>query len=128
MAVTPVYSSAVGVEDGTVQIWTWTLTTANPIGLAVQVPEWNIHTWSAVVAGTTTGSATLALEGSNTDTTADFGALSAVAAGTAYTATAVPFCKTTLEKPRYVRPNLTSVGSGATWVVTLCATRLSVRP
>ena len=114
-------SIGVGQGDGSVQIWTWDLTTAEPIGTAVQVPEYADRTWS--VKSASTGGATLKLEGSNTDVTADYAPMhdAAVPANTSWTG--VPQCIATVENPRYARPNLTTVGSGATWTVTLCARR-----
>lgn len=103
-------------------LYTWLLTTANPIGVAVG-PEIIQHTdlcWHAVG---TWGGATAAIEGSNTDVTANYGAMTNASGGTAITWTANGAPKQQIERPAFVRPNLTTVGVGATVTVTLLARR-----
>lgn len=122
MAVTPTLVSTVAQGgDGSIIVWQWVLTTADPIGLAVYLPEWADRTWSIVTAAA--GAATIKLEGSNTDVTANFATMHDAAIPATSSWTTGPQCVTTVENPLYVRPNLTTVGVGATWTVTLCARR-----
>lgn len=122
MAVNPsLVSTAMQGGDGSVIVWQWTLTSANPIGEAVMLPEWADRTWSVSV--TAAGTATLKFEGSNTNVTADFATMHDAAIPATSSWTTGPQCVTTVENPLYVRPNLTTPGTGATWVITLCARR-----
>ena len=116
----PALVSIVGNGDGSIAIWTWTLTTADPTGTAVEIPEYADKTWS--FSGTL-GAAVGAIQGANVNTDAVFAAQSNAAGGTALTVNALPACIAMIENPRFVRPKLTTVGSGATWTVTLCARR-----
>lgn len=116
-----VTASAAVQGDGSIIIWTWTLTTANPIGTAVALPEWADRTWSLITAAA--GAATIKLEGSNTDVTADFATMHDAAVPATSSWTTGPQVIATVENPLYVRPNLTAVGAGATWTVVLCARR-----
>ena len=111
----------VGQADGSVQMWTWVLTTADTTGEAIEIPEWANQTWSFKASAT--GTATAAIQGSNTNVEADFAAQSNLASGTAITTTSVPICVTANENPRFVRPKLTTAGTAATWTITLCARR-----
>lgn len=111
----------VGQADGSVQMWTWVLTSADATGTAVEVPEWADRTWSFSSAAT--GSATAAIQGSNTNVDADFAAQSNAAGGAAVTTTTVPLCVAVIENPRFVRPKLTTAGTNAAWTITLCARR-----
>lgn len=76
------------------------------------MPEWSGRTWQA---SGTWGGATLAFEGSNDGAT--WFALTNAAGGAAATLTANGGLSTN-ELPLYVRPNLTTVGSGASLTVT----------
>jgi len=114
-------STAAQGGDNSIIVWRWTLTTADPIGTAVSLPEWADRTWSVVA--TAAGAATLRFEGSNTDVTAEFATMHDAAVPATSSWTTGPQCVTTVENPLFVRPNLTTVGVGATWVITLCARR-----
>jgi hypothetical protein len=110
-------------QDGSVRIFQWVLTTADPTGLAVCLPEWADRTWSVSVGAA--GAATLKLEGSNTNVTADFATMHDAAVPATSSWASGPQCVNTVENPVFVRPNLTTPGAGATWTITLCARRAS---
>jgi hypothetical protein len=115
---TAAYSAATpSAGDGSLILYTWALTTANPDGAPMQAPEWADRTWQTTG---TFGGATVAMQGSN-DNTNWFPLLNAVG-GAAVTFTAAGGAST-VELPLYVRPNLTTVGSGAAISVTLLARR-----
>ena len=103
----------VGTRDGSVRTATWTLTTADPTGTAIEMPEWADRTWTA---SGTFGGATVAVQGANENTDALFADLSNAAGATALTFTALG-CKACIELPLYARPKLTTVGAGATITV-----------
>lgn len=111
----------VGQADGSVQMWTWVLTTADTTGEAIEIPEWSDRTWS--FKSSATGSATAAIQGSNTNVEADFAPQSNAAGNAAITTTSVPICVAVIENPRFARPKLTTAGTAATWTITLCARR-----
>lgn len=113
MAVTPTKLNY-GPEPN-VTVWTWALTTAAPEGEAIKFPQHADLCWQ--VEGTV-GGATVAIEGSNAG--AVYAPLTNAAGGAAATFTAAGL-KTTLERPLYVRPNLSAVGVGAEISVTLTA-------
>lgn len=117
----PTILSAIGEEDRSVRQANWDLTTADPIGTAVEWPEYGDRTWSVSV--TTAGGATMEIQGSNTNVEADFVVLSNAAGGAALTFTAGPQCESSIEAPRYTRAKLTVVGVAAVWKVTLIARR-----
>lgn len=105
-------------DNGTepnVTVWTWVLTTANTDGLPIKYPQHADLCWQ--VEGTF-GGATAAVEGSNAGTV--FAAMTNASGGAAATFAAAGL-KTTIERPLYVRPNLTTPGAGATLNVTLTA-------
>ena len=112
-------TNAVGSKDGSVKVVTWTLTTADPTGTAIEFPEWADRTWT--VSGTF-GGATCSIEGANANTDALFTTLSNAAGGAALTFTALG-TKTQIELPLYNRPKLTTVGVGASLTVTMCMRR-----
>ena len=115
MPINPTYSNDVGARDGSVVQFTWVLVTATPDGSPIKIPEWADNTF---VATGTWGGATLTLEGSADGST--WVSLNAAAGGTAATATANKAI-TLIERPLYLRPNLTTPGAGATITVTaLC--------
>lgn len=103
------------VKEQEVIVWTWVLTTADPIGTAVQLPQHADLCWQ--VEGTF-GTATATIEGSNAGVV--YGGLTNAAGGTAATFTAAGL-KTIIERPLFVRPNLTTVGVGASVNVTVLA-------
>lgn len=115
--ITPTVSRDVGDRDGSVVTWTWTLTTANADGAVLEWPEWADRTFTATG---TWGGATLSIQGSGDGT--NWVTLNKVAGGTAATATA-DAAMAIIEVPRYVRPNLTVAGAGATVTVILTARR-----
>lgn len=104
-------------RDNSVVLCTWPLLTANPDGTPFEMPEYADRTWQATG---TFGGATLAFQGSNDGT--NWFPLSNAAGGSAATLTAAGGVAT-IELPRYVRPNLTTAGTGATITVTLLARR-----
>ena len=103
-------------------LFTWVLTTADPTGTAVG-PEVIQHVdmcWHAIG---TWGGATAAIQGSNRNTDAEFGAMTNASGGAAITWTADGAPKQQVEKPAFVRPKLTTAGPGASVTVTLLARR-----
>lgn len=116
-ASTPTVNGNISPGDGSVILVTWTLTTADPDGGFFEWPQWADRCTQAVG---TWGGATLTMQGSNNGT--DAFSMSNAAGGTAATFT-VDGGKTLIEAPRFVRPKLTTVGVGATVVVTLLARR-----
>lgn len=112
MATVNPTSSYPSEGDESIILYTWTLTSTNTDGAPICVPEWADKTWHNYG---TWGGATLTLQGSNEQTFA--GAipmtLSNAASGSAGTFTANGgMCS--LENTLWVRPNLTTAGSGAT--------------
>ena len=103
-------------KDGHVIMITWALTTADADGAPA---EWCAFADRTVTFTGTWGGATAALEGSNDGTT--WLALADVQ-GTAITATANKI-ETAVELTRFVRPNLTTAGSGAAVSATLLMRR-----
>ena len=118
MATASVVANA-STGDGSIRTATWTLTTADPTGDAVQMPEWADRTWT--VSGTF-GGATCSIEGANTNTDALFTTLSNAAGAAALTFAALG-TKTAIELPMNSRPKLTTVGAGATLTVVLVMRR-----
>lgn len=117
MAVVPTINRNAGSGDGSVIVLSYALTTALPIGEWYEFPEWADCCIQAVG---TWGGATCSVEGSNDGTNAF--TLSNAAGGTAATF-AANGGKTVIERPRYMRPNLTTVGVGATVTVTVVIRR-----
>lgn len=110
-------NSALSTGDGSLQLITWNLTTANPDGAPVSIPEWADRTWQATGTFST---AVLNLQGSNDG--ANWFNLSNAAGGAAISLMA-PGGASTIELPLYVRPNLTTPGAAAAIIVTLLARR-----
>lgn len=110
-------SALPSIGDGSVVLYTWNLTSANADGAPIQAPEWADRTWQAQG---TWGGATLTLQGSNDGS--NWFTLSNAAGAAAVTLTASAGVAT-IELPLYVRPNLTTPGTGATVAVTLLARR-----
>lgn len=98
--------------------YTWTLTSADATGDGVDLPDHPDKCWH--VTGTW-GGATAAIQGSNTNSDALYGALTNAAGGSAITWTADGAPKNSIESSRYVRPKLTTAGAGATLTVVLIA-------
>jgi len=119
--VGPKVSYVAGDEGRSILVATWKLTTAEPVGAALELPEWADRTWSAYAdAG---GGAVLTVQGSNTDADAHFSTLSDVAGGTPLTMSSPPDCAMQLENPRFTRPILSTPGTAADWTVTLVGRR-----
>lgn len=116
-------STAVGNQDGSLQMWTWNLTTADPTGDAVEVGEWADRTWQFGTAADTLGGAVGAIQGCNSGVSADFASMSNAVGGAAIAPAALGVVATSVELPRYMRPKLTTVGAGAIITVTLFARR-----
>lgn len=117
MAVSPAFTRSVSDGGGSILLLSWPLLTATPDGAQMEKVEWADRTWQAVG---TWGGAVLTFQGSN-DGTNWFG-LTNAAGGSAATLSANGGLST-IELPRYVRPNLTTVGVGAAITVSLCARR-----
>ena len=120
MAVDPTVLNSVGDEDGSVKVYSWALTTANPTGTAVEMPAWADRT---VDMTGTIGGATMTWEGANVNVDANFSPLSNAAGAAALTMAAVPLCKAVIENPRFQRPKLTTAGSGAVLTVSVTIRR-----
>lgn len=115
--VTPLFQRDIQPNDGSVILVSWALTTADFDGARVEWTQWSDRCFQA--AGTF-GGATVTIEGSNNGTI--WFPLSNAAGGATATFT-VDGGKQIIELPRFVRPNLTVVGAGATITVTLLARR-----
>ena len=117
MAVTPTFNNSIDQADGSLLVVTWVLTTANPTGLAIQLPEWADKTVSIFESGDAIGSpaAVWTIQGANADVDANYGTLNNAAGGSPLTATATttPKIAGIIENPVFVRPNLTTPGTGA---------------
>ena len=121
--VTPTVES-VGDGYGNVVRVTWVLTTADHTGLAVG-PELVQHADLCWSFSGTWGGATAAAQCANTNTDGLFGAATNASGGSAITATsdATGTPKQQVERPFYLRPKLTTAGTGASVTVVLCARR-----
>lgn len=97
---------------------TWTLTTADATGDGIALPEHPDRCWHATG---TWGGATATMQGSNTDTDGLYSALLNAVGGASITWTADGATKNSVESCLYVRPKLTTAGTGATVVVVLIA-------
>lgn len=121
--ITPAVLNAIGREDGSILMYTWILTTADVDGAPVEWPEWADMTWVVGRNSDTFGGATCAIQGSNINShDGDFVNLDSASGGAAATATTLK-SMTTIQNPRYVRPKLTTAGTGATITVTLLLRR-----
>lgn len=115
--VTPTVKN-VGAGDGSIIEYVYAIVTANPDGAPIQVPEWADVTW---VARGTWGGATLKIQGSDDGT--NFVATPGLsnAAGGAEAVVTADKIFTIIERPRFVRPILTTAGVGAILtIVALC--------
>lgn len=115
--VVPVYAAVEGNDD--VKSFTYTLTTANADGAGIPFVQWADVT---VTATGTWGGATLKMQGSADGSTYVATGLSNAAGGTEFTATGDKIAAL-VERPRYIRPILTTAGSGATVTVTVVLRR-----
>ena len=118
--VKPTITHYNGAGDRSFYKAVWILTTADHTGIAVAVLEWPDKTWHCTG---TLGAAAATIQGSALDVDGDFATLSDGASEALVVDTALPKCVFQGENPAFVRPKLTTVGSGATWVVTLTALR-----
>lgn len=119
--VTPTSQAVDGY--GNAVLYTWVLTTADHTGVAIG-PEVVQHTDLCWHASGTWGGATAAAQGSNTNTDGLFGPVKNAAGGSAITFTADAGSPANqIEKPMFVRPKLTTAGTGASVTVTLLARR-----
>jgi hypothetical protein len=108
----------IGEQDRSVRQYTWTLTSADPTGLPIELPEWLDRTMQ--MSGTW-GTATGAVQGSNDNAT--YFALNNAAGATTLGSKVADFLATVIEGPRYMRPNLTTPGAGATITAVLTVRR-----
>ncbi len=110
---------------GYVVEYKWSLTTADHTGAAIppeEIAMFSDFTWHA--NGTNWGGATAAAEGSHTDTSAHFGALKNVDAGSAITFTADGGSpQTQTSRPQYTRARLSTTGTSAVVDVILTCSR-----
>jgi len=111
MPITPSYAQ-VGEGDNSYALLTWALVTATPDGSPFEMLE---KSECCMQATGTFGGATITWQGSNDNT--NWFTCSNAAGGTAVSLTAAGGAQI-IERPRYMRPNLTVVGSGATITVT----------
>jgi hypothetical protein len=117
MATNPTQIETSEGDKSTVLV-TWNLTTAAPDGEPIEMSQWADRTFQADF--TTVGGAILTIEGSNNRT--KWAPLSNAAGAAALTFSADGM-KSSIELPRWVRPNLTTVGAGAVVAVTMMARR-----
>lgn len=114
--------SAFSTGDGSVVQFNWALNTANSDGAGIEMVEWADVCFS--FTSSSWGGAVAAVEGSNDGT--NWLPLSNAAGGTAASTSAANKLFTIIERPRYIRPNLTTPGAGA--VVTAIATLRRAQP
>ena len=105
-------------KEGSVQLVTWTLTTADHTGVGIEATPWADR--SVMVQSVAYGTSTTGLEGSN-----DGSVWVALAdpQGTAISKTA-DSVEAILELTRYMRPRLTVVGTAATVTVSMLLRRM----
>lgn len=117
--------TVVSLGEGSVREYTYALTTANADGAPFEMPEWADVTWTAVASNW--GGATLKFQGSHNGTTwgNPIVGLSNAAGGTEGTI-AADKSMTTIERPRFIRPILTTAGVAA--VVTVVALARRAQP
>lgn len=117
-SVTPTFSQ-VGQGDNSAVLYTWVLTTANPVGVPIDDAHLNLNA-CYVTASATWGGATLAWQAGNDGS--NLYTASNAAGATAATLTANGGMQIT-ECGRYRGPTLTVAGSGATVTVLALLTR-----
>lgn len=105
-------------KPGGTQLFTWTLTTADPTGDPVEIPGAADKTVQ-FVGGASWGGATAALQGSNDAAT--YSAVAGAASGSAITATTDANLACAVENPLLIRPKLTTEGTDAVVVCYLLA-------
>lgn len=103
------YNGDVGSGDGSTVMFSWTLTTADHTGVGIEWSAYSDRTF--VFTAGAWGGATVAIEGSNDGT--NWVLLSDAAGAADATATANK-AMTIVELTRYVRPRLSTPGTGAT--------------
>jgi len=107
-----------GDQDGSVLIAQWTGGASGDAGPAWEFPEW--ADISVQISGTISGS-TVTIEGSNDGT--NWATLNnAQGVALSFTSLTPTPLKQIVERPRYIRPNITG-GTGSGIAVTLCARR-----
>lgn len=116
--ITPSIVNNINGKSNDALLVTWALLTASADGAWLDVSNFNLLAWQATG---TFGGATVAFEGSNDGVNAF--PLTRVGGSTALTLTATGGGSTN-ELPRFVRPNLTTVGVGAIISATLLAKKL----
>ena len=117
--VNPTVNRLAGAGDGSVITYTYALTSTNADGAAISMPEWADVT---VLARGTWGGATMKVQGSDDGSNFVTTGLSNAAGGTEFTASADKVA-TLIERPPYIRPILTTVGTGATLTVVVTVRR-----
>lgn len=121
MAVINPTSADVG-GDGNARLWTWALTTADHTGAGIEQIQAVDLCWQAT--GDFGGTGVVSAEGSNDGT--NWFALTNASGGSAATFSAAGG-KQTVERPRFVRARLSTVGTAATPSVTLMARKNPVK-
>lgn len=127
MPVTPTMVRQVPQSDGQDRdfvLATWVLTTANPIGVAINLPDYTNKVWTiGNASGDAFGGAVCSLKGVQDTSTSTALVLNKASTGLTATSSAIDVV-TTLENHLFVFPELTTVGIGATVTVRLLARRL----
>ena len=108
--------------DGSVKVYSWVLTSANADGAPLRFPEWSDVTW--VVRGTWGSASGFKIQGSDDGTNFVTTGLTN-AAGGLEVSLAADKVFTTIERPLFMRPILTTAGAGATVTVVATARRTS---
>lgn len=123
----PVITRQISGGDMSLIQVTWVLTTADPKGTGFEGPEWADRTWQFGKTGDTLGGAVGSVQGAHNDVDGDYSTLSNAAGATPLTFNALPpttgAVKTVLELTRFMRPNLTTPGAGASITVVMVARR-----
>src|SRR2546426_4502631 len=102
----PTFNNLAGQADGSALLVTWVLTTANNVGIAIELPEWADKTATVGETGDVYGAGTVTVEGSNNGT--DFVTLNKANQGTAgLSYTTGNNLAGVIENPRFVRAVLT---------------------
>lgn len=121
--VTPTITRQIADGDGSIISAIWVLTTADTTGVAISMPEWIDRTWH--IKGTQ-GSSVMDIQTAGSDTDADFVGVRGSAGGLAASyLTALPGVVKTDECSLFMRPKLTTAGTGASVTVTLIARRVT---
>lgn len=120
--VAPVFSWQVGERDGNSVLVTWSMVTANVEGLPIECVQMTDLCWQSFA--TNQGGAVVTIQGSNDGT--NYFTMTNASGGAAVTFSA-DGGKQTIERPRYIRPYLTTAGTAAVVAVTLLARKNPVR-